>query len=67
MFRTMKALIVVMLISSVTGCVASVNKTLPFEQLPEITLATNVDLVASPSHPNSSLPSAHVEAGKQLR
>ena len=52
---------------SLAGCVTSVDKALPYERLPEITVATEVSLVASPSHPAAYLPSDPIPAGEQVR
>ena len=50
----------------VTACVTSIDETLPYAALPTITLATDVDLVASPSDPTSIIANARVPAGAKL-
>jgi hypothetical protein len=49
------------------GCVTSVDEALPYAQLPEITLATEVKLVASPSHPTAYLPINPIPAGVRVQ
>jgi len=49
------------------GCVTSVDEALPYDQLPEITVATQFNLVASPSHPTAYLSSDKISAGEKVR
>ncbi len=49
------------------GCVTSVDEALPYDQLPEITVATQFNLVASPSHPTAYLSSDKIPAGEKVR
>ncbi|MCL6429307.1 MAG: SH3 domain-containing protein [Anaerolineae bacterium] len=51
---------------SLGGCVTAVDGHLPYAQLPEITVASPLVLVASPSHPVSGL-SVPVSAGERLQ
>lgn len=46
-----------------TSCVTTIDPSLPYDQLPEINLATDVTLVASPSHPASYLSTDEISAG----
>ncbi len=48
------------------GCVTSVDDRLPYAQLPQITVAYPVFLVASSSHPTAYLASEPVQAGEQV-
>lgn len=48
------------------GCVSGIDPALPFSKLPEITVATDVTLVASPSHPSSYLETDPILAGTKL-
>ena len=49
-----------------TGCVTAVDDGLPYDELPVITVATDVELIASPAHPTSFLPFDTVEAGSTV-
>ena len=51
----------------VAGCVTAVDEALPYAQLPEITVATEVKLVASPSHPTANLPVDPIPAGAHVQ
>lgn len=53
--------------SLLVACITVVDDTLPYEQLPEITVATEVTLIASPSHPTSALPFAPIPAGATVQ
>ena len=46
----------------IAGCVTVTNDALPLDELPEIVVATEVDLVASPSHPASYLTGGNIAA-----
>lgn len=48
------------------ACVASVDEQLPFVELPSLTIAADVDLVASPSHPAFYLGTQSVNAGETV-
>ncbi|MFZ4663501.1 MAG: hypothetical protein ACOYNY_41230 [Caldilineaceae bacterium] len=48
---------------ALTACVTAVDQSLPYDQLPEITIATEVTLIASPSQPTSELPFEPIPAG----
>ncbi|MCE7981589.1 MAG: hypothetical protein DYG89_10375 [Caldilinea sp. CFX5] len=48
---------------ALTACVTAIDSSLPYEQLPEITIATEVTLIASPSQPTSELPFEPIPAG----
>ncbi|MEM7536322.1 MAG: right-handed parallel beta-helix repeat-containing protein [Chloroflexota bacterium] len=52
---------------AVTGCVTAIDTTLPYETLPEITVATDVNLTASPSHPDAAIPSATIPNEEQAQ
>ena len=56
----------VVLSTILVGCITSVDGTLPYDRLPEITVATEVGLVASPSDPTSYLPVDPIPAGGQV-
>lgn len=49
------------------GCVSSIDNALPYTRLPEISLASPVRLVASPSHPTSYLSSDPLPAGTRVQ
>lgn len=49
------------------GCIMSVDESLPYDRLPEITVATPFNLVASPSHPTAYLSSDKILAGEKVR
>lgn len=49
------------------GCVTSVDESLPYDRLPEITVATEVTLVASPSHPTAYLAAEPIPAGETVQ
>jgi uncharacterized protein YgiM (DUF1202 family) len=49
------------------SCVTSVDTSLPYDRLPEITVATEVTLVASPSHPTAYLPFGSISAGEKVQ
>lgn len=49
------------------GCVTSVDEALPYTSLPEISIASPVQLVASPSHPTSYLSSDALPAGSKVQ
>lgn len=53
--------------SLLVACITEVDDTLPYDQLPEITVATEVMLVASPSQPTSELPFEPVPAGATIQ
>lgn len=48
------------------GCVTTIDKQLPYPQLPEITILQEVELWASPKHPESNLPLAAIPAGAKV-
>lgn len=50
-----------------TGCVTAMDDQLPYTQLPEIAVTTEVSLVASPSHPASYLSSDPIPSGKRVQ
>lgn len=49
------------------GCVTSIDDALPYTRLPEIALASPVQLVASPSHPTAYLSSDPIPAGRKVQ
>lgn len=49
------------------ACVTSVDQALPYDKLPEITLATAATLVASPAHPAAYLSSESIPAGEKVQ
>ncbi len=55
MHKPMIKLITVLISVLLAACVTSVDQSLPYDRLPEITVATEVTLVASPSHPTAYL------------
>lgn len=50
----------------IAGCVTAIDPSLPHADLPSLTLATDVPLVASPAHPNANLTASPVAAGSQV-
>lgn len=63
----MKKLITVMLCLLLVGCVTAVDESLPYAELPAITIATEVKLVASPAHPTAYLPFEPIAAGDEVQ
>lgn len=51
---------------SLASCLTRVDEALPYAELPQITLATEVKLVASPAHPAAYLSSSAVAAGTSV-
>lgn len=51
---------------SLASCLTRVDSALPYAELPQITLATEVKLIASPSHPTAYLSSSAVPAGASV-
>ncbi len=49
------------------GCVTLIDDALPYDRLPEITVATKVTLVASPSHPTVNLSVEPIQAGEKVQ
>lgn len=60
-------LIYVSLCVLLAGCITAVDESLPHEQLPEITVATPFNLVASPSHPTAYLSADQIPAGEKVQ
>lgn len=54
------------LCTSLIGCVTAIDSHLPYPQLPEILIAREVQLWASPNHPDSILPLAAIPAGAKV-
>ncbi len=65
--KTIQRLIGIVVCMALTACVTTVDASLPYDQLPEITVATEVMLVASPSQPTSELPFEPVPAGATIQ
>lgn len=66
--RKPMAKLITMLFSMVLlACVTSVDQALPYDKLPEITLATAATLVASPAHPAAYLSSESIPAGEKVQ
>jgi hypothetical protein len=49
------------------GCVTAIDQTLPYDELPQLILATEMRLVASPSHPTAELAADPIPAGTSVR
>ena len=49
------------------GCVTAVDEALPYESLPEVTLATPVRLVASPNHPTAYLSNTDIPSDTRVQ
>lgn len=49
------------------GCVTKVQQPLPVSRLPELSVATKWDLIASPSHPTSKLSDGTVRSGARVK
>lgn len=50
----------------IVSCVTTIDPSLPQPDLPTLTLATDVPLVASPAHPNANLMASPVVAGSSV-
>jgi len=61
------SILVMLTILLLAGCVTSVDPALPYDELPTITVATAVQLVASPSHPTSYLEDGEIASGTKVR
>ncbi|MCB0183767.1 MAG: SH3 domain-containing protein, partial [Caldilineaceae bacterium] len=59
-------LMVCVICLSIIGCVTAIDPSLPQPDLPILTLATDVPLVASPAHPNANLMASPVVAGSSV-
>ena len=57
----------ILLAGLLVACVTMVDNALPYDQLPKVTVATEVTLVASPSHPTSALPFDPIPAGETVQ
>lgn len=67
MWRSLPAFVLSLLMSIlVAGCITAIDESLPYDALPTITVATDVELIASPAHPTSYLPFDAVEAGAPI-
>jgi len=64
--RSLLSLIVIISITLI-GCVASVDDKLPSAQLPEIEVASQITLIASPSHPTAYLPTSPIVPGDKVQ
>ena len=62
MFRFLH-LVVALTALFVAGCVTAVDETLPHDALPAISVATEVELLASPAHPTSYLSMTPLQSG----
>ena len=67
MQKTVSLILIVGLGLLLAACVTTVDKSLPYEQLPTIVLASPVSLVASPSDPTSYLSSEKLPAGATVQ
>lgn len=65
--KTTNILLYACLYFLLAGCVTSVDESLPYAELPEITVATEVNLVASPSHPTAYLPFDPIAVGEKVQ
>lgn len=65
--KTLAATALVLCLFLLSACVTSVDDTLPYTRLPEIALASPVQLVASPSHPTAYLSSDPIPAGRKVQ
>ena len=65
--RTLLTSLALWLMLLLSSCVTSVDDALPYTRLPEITLASPVRLVASPSHPTAYLSSDPIPAGRKVQ
>lgn len=63
----MKKIFLIVLCFWLVGCVTTVDESLPYAQLPEITVATAATLVASPSHPTAYLTTDSIPAGEKVQ
>lgn len=60
-------LLCILAFSLFAGCITAVDEALLYAQLSEITVATEVKLVASPSHPTANLPVDPIPAGGRVQ
>lgn len=60
-------IIVVLFSILLAGCITSIDDKLPYAQLPEIAVATQFKLMASPSHPTAYLSSDLIAAGEKVQ
>ncbi len=54
-------------IFGLAGCVTAIDGALPYAELPQITLATEVKLIASPAHPSAYLAAEPLAAGANVQ
>lgn len=66
MSRLFKILFLLCTCGLLTSCVTAIDDSLPQPKLHEITLAAQVNLAASPSHPTSHLPLNPIPAGANV-
>lgn len=50
----------------ITSCITSIDESLPYAELPQITVGTAFSLVASPSHPTSAIAEEKVPTGAKV-
>jgi hypothetical protein len=62
----MRCVYIFIALLSLSSCVVAMDETLPYDALPEITLATDVKLIASPNHPTSYLSEIAIPAGEKV-
>jgi len=65
--KMVKIVMYIFLCILLAACVSVVDKSLPYDRLPEIAVATEVTLVASPSHPTAYLAAEPIPAGKTVQ
>jgi len=67
MRKIMTNLLTMLLIMILVACVTAVDQALPYDSLPAITVATEITLIASPSHPTAELPLEPIPAGTTIQ
>ncbi|MCB0139226.1 MAG: hypothetical protein KDE50_04890 [Caldilineaceae bacterium] len=61
--KVVSAWISLLVIGLLSSCVTNIDPALPYAKLPTVTLAANVSLIASPSHPSSYLDAEKLPTG----
>lgn len=65
--KTMKRIASIFTCILLAACVTAVDELLPYAELPAVTVATEVTLVASPAHPTAYLTSEPIPAGETVQ
>lgn len=65
--KMVKIVIYICLCNLLAACVTAIDEALPYDELPSITIATEVKLVASSAHPTAYLSSDKIPAGEKVQ